>query len=387
MESPVDLAELEKLVATSLGLTTTIVTTGSVGIEGLHAFALEHSINDQPYWLVHTYGLRNFDPIQNHLIAIYTRSQGAWQVVTQLDLTAGGDAANSVLAPDFLGPQGSVTQVAIEPTNLWIQVQGGVGAHSGVYGLLRFDGVALTAEVTGFSSSPGASKVQDLNGDGLLEVLLDASEYYVFCYACGVVRPHYEIRRWDGSQMIQVELVNLADDTPAGLRELNATLVGLAQAGLWKDALAEIDAHATLPTDNETFAWNLYYIRLNGEARRDALVNSSYPLVSHLFYGDFAAALELLREIGADGIFIPDSSLIIGTTAEGWEPTLADWIIGVTDPVLSQQPQLAAAHFLRGWANYLRTQEESAALPDVQKAAELAPDELLFTKSVEFLGG
>jgi hypothetical protein len=387
MESPVDLAELEKLVATSLGLTTTIVTTGSVGIEGLHAFTLDHSMNNQPYWLVHTYGLRNFDPIQTHVIALYTRKQGAWQVVAQIDLADSGDAAHPTLAPDFLAQEGSVTQVAIEPTNVWVQVQGGVGAHSGVYGLLRFDGAALTAEVTGFSSSPGASKVQDLNGDGALEVLLDASEYYVFCYACGVVSPQYEIRRWDGSQLIPVTLTHLAADAPAALRQLNATLISLAQAGLWKDALAEIDSQTTLSRDNETFAWNLHYIRLNAEARRDAVANSSYPLISQLFYGDFAAALELLRETGADGIFIPDSPLIMGTTAEGWESTLADWIIGVTDPVLSQQPQLAAAYFLRGWANYLRTQEESAALPDVQKAAELAPDELLFTKSVEFLGG
>ena len=92
-----------------------------------------------------------------------------------------------------------------------------------------------------------------------------------------------------------------------------------------------------------------------------------------------------MRTVGADGLFIPTTELVMGTVAESWEPTLADWIVKTVDPALALQPDLAAAYFLRGWAAYIREHTEAAAVPDVQKAAELAPDDELYNKSLQFL--
>jgi tetratricopeptide (TPR) repeat protein len=381
----IDLAELEALMATSLGITGT--PTATMGIEGVRAFTLTNPIDDGRYWAAYTYGLRNFDPLQSHVVTVYTRQAGRWQELARavLDELANPEAGTS--APDYVG-DGSVTQAAIEPAHLWLQVQGGVGAHGGVYTLFSFDGAALQLQTAGASASPGANRLADLNGDGVLEVLLDATDYYVFCYACGVRRVDYTVMRWDGTQMIALELTPLAESAPAELRALNDQLLQLAQAGLWKDVLATLDATEPLPRDDETLIWNVAYLRLIGTERQaEAQESTAYPILTHIFYGDFDAAVDILRDAGADAIFIPASPLTQGTVAEGWETVLADWVINAVDPALALQPELAAAYFLRGWATYLKTGSEPAALTDVQRAAELAPDEILYTKSVDFLGG
>jgi hypothetical protein len=382
------LTDLAALVATSLGITGSSTSTATMGIEGVVATALQNPLDQTPYWLVHTYGLRNFETTQSHLIAIYTRQGEHWQKIASLALEGGGDPSDPAIAPDYLDKDG-VTQVQIEPGHIWIQVEGGAGAHSGVYGLFSFDGATLMPQIAAFSSSPGVGKLEDLNGDGTQEVILDATDYYVFCYACGVRNVQYAIERWDGAQMAPVTITALSEAAPADLRALNDEIVQLAQAGLWKDALAALEANAPLPTDDENFIWNTIYIRYNAEAKRAATEdeNMAYPLLEWLFYGDFDAAVEIMREAGADAIFIPDSPLVIGTVAEGWEEALADWISGAVEPALALKPELAAAHFLRGWATYLKTRDEAAALPEVQAAATLAPDDVLFTKSVDFLGG
>ena len=244
----------------------------------------------------------------------------------------------------------------------------------------------MKEEVSSFSSSPGIGRSEDLNNDGLSEVLLDASDPYVFCYACGVRLVNWAIERWDGTQMISVTLSALSDNAPAEVSAFNQALLDLAQAGLWKDVLATLDVAGTFSYTEPALEWNLIYARLNAEARRDAAANQvAYPLLSHLFYGDYEAVMDLLRGAGADGLFTEQSPLVVGTPAEGWEPTLADWIVNTVDPALALKPDLAAAYFLRGWAAYLRAYDTAAALPDVQKAAELAPDEALFSQSVELL--
>jgi len=342
------------------------------------------SAADQAFWVAHTLGIRNFDPVQNHVIAIYTPDGDGWQEVTRVELVMEDDPADPGVSPDYLG-EGGVTQVQVEPDHFWIQVEGGAGAHSGVYGLYRFDGATLTEEISGFAASPGVGRVEDLNNDGIAEVLLNASDPYVFCYACGVRLVQWQINRWDATQMISVTFETLSDSAPTDVNAFNDKLIALAQAGLWQDALATLEEAGIFSYTEAALQWNLIYVRVNGEARRAATTDSAYPLLTYLFYGDYEAAIEILRTVGADGLFIPETELIVGTAAEGWVPTLADWIDQTVNPALAYNPDLAAAYFLRGWGAYVRDFDTSAAVADVQKAAELAPDEELYTKSLEFL--
>lgn len=374
--------QAEALLYESLQLTEP--TTNSIGIEGTYAFSLT-TTTDQDLWLAHTVGIRNFDPLQNHVMAIYVHNDEDWQEVARVELAMGDNAEEPGVSPDYLG-EGSVTQVPIEPEHLWIQVEGGAGAHSGVYGLFSFDGTTFTEQISGFSPSPGVGRIEDLNNDGTAEVLLDQSDPYVFCYACGVRLVQWGIDRWDGTQMISVTLETLSDSAPADVRDFNQSLIALAQAGLWQDALAILDEAAVFSYTEPALQWNLIYVRVNGEAHREAAANNpAYPLLTHLFYGDYEAVLDILRNVGADGLFIPDSDLVVGTVAEGWEPTLADWITQTVNPAIELQPELAPAYFLRGWAAYLRDHNAADAVADVKMAADLAPDEELYTKSLEFL--
>lgn len=374
--------QVEGLLYDSLKLTKPA--TDSIGIEGVYAFQLE-TATEQELWLAHTVGIRNFDPLQNHVLAIYEKAGESWQEVARVELAMRDTPEDPGVSPDYLG-EGTVTQVQVEPEHLWVQVEGGAGAHSGVYGLFSFDGRAFTEEVSSFSSSPGVGRIEDLNNDGVAEVLLDASDPYVFCYACGVRLVQWAIERWDGTQMISVTLAALSADAPAEVATFNQELLDLAQAGLWKEVLIKLDEAAALSYTEPALAWNLIYARLNGEARQAATANEpAYPLLAQLFYGDYDAVLEILRGVGADALFIPESPLIVGTPAESWEPTLADWIDQTVAPAIEHNPDLATAYFLRGWGAYLREHDTAAAVADVQKAAELAPDEELFTKSVEFL--
>ncbi len=365
-------------------LTVSVPVTSGVGIEGAVAFPLT-TTNDAVLWLAHTIGIRSFDPEQQHLMAIYALEGEGWTEVARSEFTMGNDPDQLGASPDYLG-EGGVTQVQIEPEHSWIQVEGGAGAHSGVYGLYSFDGATLTQQLDGFSSSPGVGRVADLNNDGFNEVLLDATDYYVFCYACGVRAILSNIWYWDGAQMTQVELQPLTDDAPAAVSAFNQQLIALAQAGLWQDAQALLDEAAVFSYTEPALQWNLTYVRVNAEARQaDAAGESAYPLLSKVFYGDYAGAVDLLREVGADGLFIPETELILGTVAESWPSEVADRLTSNATAALAVQPELAAAYFVRGWGEYVRNFDEAAAVADVQQAATLAPDEELYSKSVEFL--
>ncbi len=344
--------------------------------EGLQAQQLD---SDAPLWVVFSYGLRNYDldPVPGHFIAIYTPEGAGWREVARLELVSDD---RDVLMPDYLA-EGGVTQVDIEPSRVWLAVHGGAGAHSGTYQLLSFDGSALQVELSHFSPSPGMAGVMDVNGDGANDVVLDASDPYVFCYACGVRKIMYQVYEWNAAaqELQPVELRMMAEEHPA--RAANDRAVELAHAGLWKDAMAKIaeaqEAAADAP-ESPILAWNHALIKMHADAMANAAPDSGYPLLSHIFYGDYAAALELLRPYGAEELFSTTSPLITGTVAMGWEPTLTDYVIKSTNAALEVKPDLAAAYFLRGWAEYLSNPSGTQAQADIAHAAELNPAEPLY---------
>ncbi|NIO70530.1 MAG: hypothetical protein GTN71_16255 [Anaerolineae bacterium] len=382
-------AELKGMIEASLPPIPTPDTSGFSpgGIVEVGALPLTVSSGSQPLWAAFSVGMHGFgDPPQNHFVAIYTRSDAGWQELTRLELGEGPDP--EALGPDYVF-EGSLRQVNVEPSRIWLQLEGGAGAHSGTYHLLSFDGQALKVEATNFTSSPGGNRLEDLNGDGVLEVLLDATDYYVFCYACGMRLVNFTVLRWDGSQMVEVPLTPLPESAPTDLRDLNNRAVELAQAGLWKDALPTIEQALALDAQDETVAWNAALIRLTAEARRPPYDYESigYPLLDRIFYGDYAAALDVMGDYRVEELFSQPSPLVVGTVAEGWEDALAQYIQDNATRALQVQPDLAAAWFLRGWATHLVNPGSTEALADIERAAELDPNEPLFTQSVAHLKG
>jgi hypothetical protein len=377
-------AELETFAALNLGLEPG--TTGN-GIAGVRAFKVENAPAGENLWLVYTYGLRDGEQDQNHLLVFYSQHERGWREVASVEL--------ATISPAEPGPDsiadGAVQQVEVEPTNVWVQVEGGIGAHSGVYALYRFDGRALRREVFGANTHPQIGQLDDLNGDGVPEVVLDISDYAVLCEECGVRYAQYNLFHWDGTRMAPVSLTPLAESAPAALREANGVAVTLAAAGLWQEATDAIEKGSTLNLEDPIFEWNAVYIQYNAQAKQpeiDSTELPSYPLLAHLFYGDYAAALDVMRRYVPADIFSLRTPLVVGTPAEGVAQQLANRILSSVEPVLRVRPNLAAAHYLRGWATYLRNGfADEAVLADLERAAQLDGDDPLFVDTLVFFGG
>ena len=278
--------------------------------EGVAVLPLAVPAGQPPLWAVYSVGMRNFDltPLPNHFVAIYTQADGDWRELARQEFSSDDQ---TVAAPDYVG-DGGLAQVQIEPSHVWLALEGGAGAHSGVFDLLDFDGQALHVQVNGFSSSPGVGSIKDVNGDGIPDVVLDASDYYVFCYACGVVDIGFQVFAWDqaNGRMLERQIEPmLMGQSGHPARDLTNEAVALAQAGLWQDAAAVIErakqaaANVQPPFTNDTVDWDYGLIKLHAGALADAAANSGYPLLSHVFYGDYAAAVDVIRPYRAAQIF------------------------------------------------------------------------------------
>ena len=356
---------------------------------GIAVLPLSAPADSPPLWTVYSTGMRNFDldPVPSHFLAIFTKNDDGWQELARIDLDA-PPAEDTLLVeplPDYIDPTG-VQQVAIEPSRVWLTVDGGAGAHSGVFQLLSFDGQTLKLELASSAASPGAGSIADVNADGQNDVVLNATDPYVFCYACGVRYPYFQVHTWLGDALAQVELSPLMmgqRGTPPD--EANSAAVTLAQAGLWHDALLKIDEAVALagdddpPTPAGSLRWNQALIRLNHDAHVQAVQDSAYPLLNQVFYGDYAAAVDLMRPYSVEQIFSADTPLVIGTAAEGWQAELSGYLLSSADAALAVQPELAPAYFMRAWAYYLADPASPLVGIDLAKAAELAPDDAFFT--------
>lgn len=367
--------DLAELVAASLKRPSTPRPGGiSSGIEGVEVVALEDSKVGKGLWLAYTYGMRSFDPLEEHFVAIYAKEGSGWRKVSSLSFDG----------PDYIDQSG-VRQVEVDSNRTWIEVVGGMGAHGGYFDLVSFDGKILQSEVASGFSSPGAGFLEDLDGDGALEVILSAGENYVFCYACSVRLILFDVLRWNGSSFSLVELERLSGAAPAEVRRLNNKAVDLARAGLWKDALYEIYEALDQETLDETVYWNAAIIRLHADARAEQAFEEIYPILDYMFFGDYDEAIAPFRELSAEQIFSKDTPLVKGTVAQGWEDSLTTWITGTTQLALEVKPDLAPAYFLRGWANYISNPGNPKALADIQKAAQLDPKDKLYSDSVAYL--
>ena len=374
------------LFVASLGYELLAADAPGPGVNGVAVIPVERAGNVPLAWIAHTVGLRDFMAPQNHTLALYEQvGPDTVAELARVELVDAGDG--SAFAPDYLG-EGTVQQVMIEPEGLWFTAEGGVGAHSGVFGLYRFAGGALTQQVVAFNSSPGVGVVTDVNNDGVGEVITSATEHYVFCYACGVRIPAWQLWRWNGEAMEEVTFAPLPGDPVGSLPDANAALLAFAGANLWLDADATIMQAMLLSSADPTgtFEWNVHLAQLQIDATRaeTELPEHPYPLLAQLFFGDYAAAVDLMRAWSAAEIFSADSSLIVETVASGWEETLANWLETYTTSALEVKPDLAEAYFLRAWANFLVGRAGEAAV-DATAASTLAPADPLFAEAAALL--
>lgn len=341
---------------------------------GIGVLPLEDTARSGMFWVAHTYGRANHESGQQHFVAFWKHTNAGWQELSRLEI----DSQQYIDAK-------SVRQVSVEPSRLWVEVQGIVGIHDSCYTLLSFDGKTPRIEVSHRHSSPEAGSVKDLDGDGQLEVILNLSDEYVFSYASGERFIDYKVLRWDGSGMAETTLRPLSDSAAAESRQLINRAVELAQAGLWKQAREMVEQAPAAAMEDPLATWDILLIRLHSEARAQQVSDGVYPLLDNIFYGDYSAALDIVRAYPPEQLFSQQNPLVNDTVARGWTRRLSTWVTTTTTAALEAEPDLAPAFFLRGWATYLIDPTDPQVLADIERAARLNTADPLYTQSVAYL--
>jgi hypothetical protein len=328
-------------------------------------------------FIAHTVGERSYETEERHFVALFRWNAPGWAELGRVFLDE----------PDFLviGSARPVVVDAAAPEYLWIEAQALVGAHGGCYYLFQSTGADLQRVAGGCNSSPGGSRLTDLNGDGRLEVVLDQANYYVFCYACGVVEYFAGVWAFDGGGWQEARLQSLPEGETGPAAQANQRAVTLAAAGLWQAAAAEISQAQAADPANPLIGWNAAFIRLHAAERNRLATESPYPLLAWVFAGEYGRALDSFRGLTTAEIFAADTPMIRGTAAEGWQATLRDYLVGSASGALQADPNLAAAYYLRAWAHYVMDPTNPQIILDLEKAVSLDPAEPLYSQALDFL--
>ncbi len=343
----------------------------SEGLTAVQVISLTGGAVDRPVWAVASAGVA--PPGAQHFVALFTYSAGSWQEVSRIMLDT----------PTHLDEH-SMAQVRIEPRRIWLEVRGRSGLIGPCcYDLLSFDGVTLRNELS-YQERYFEPAVEDVNADGIAEVVLTIQPYGG---ASEWPQRHAaKLFHWDGAQMVEVGLAPVPPSVPDDIRQTVEHAVKLAQAELWMEAVAALDA-TTGPAPSSAANWNAVLIRRNAAARAQALAQHGvrdFPdrFLYTLYYGDYPATLALLRRYTPAALFGPEPTV---TQEIEWPEGFTEAVTTSATLAVQARPDHAAAYFLRGWGAYLDDPRNPAALADIEHAAALAPDEQLFAESVAYL--
>jgi len=265
----------------------------------------------------------------------------------------------------------------------WVAVAGVVGAHSGTFELLRFDGITLTSVLWWFSPGPAAGTLEDLDGDGRPEVILDASDPYVFCYACGVTAAAEIVYRWVGPEPEAVNLVAVEGDPTTAA--LTAAAVAYVEADLWQAAQETIASAIGAAPGNTDISWLQIAIDRVAAARLAQAGADAQPLVTNVLAGEYDAAVDLMRPLDPAEVFDPFGPLLAGTAAEGWESLAGEYLADYATRALIVEPDLASAYIVRAVGRMLIDGNAWAvALIDIDDALDIAPGDAFYQALAEY---
>ena len=360
--------------------------TEEFGENELEARALDLGVadSDGAYWAVITNGLRPFyvnrngDPINFfHLVAVHRlNNDGSWSdEIDRIGIDTapyGTDVAELV---DLDGRAGG---------SAWIAIRDNTGAHAGTLDVIRFDG-GLETVLSHISSRPDAGEITDLDGDGLPEFVLNASNPFVFCYACAVEEYAVELYRWDGAALSRVALAVPAGLAPGAAADA-ARVVSLAQADLWREAAALAVRTASEAPDDDGLRWLSILVNQTAAARLGHAGSPGQPLLTNVLAGEYAAGLDLMRAHPPAEAFALDGPLIVGTAAETDITTMAVEMLDYSERALAQRPDDAAIHAVRALGLALASPDDlDQAREAAARAQELAPADEFLQQASAFL--
>lgn len=236
-------------------------------------------------------------------VRIYDASTG--QMLREVALAGGGALQD-----------GNAVQIAVadSPIGTLIEAHGAAGAHGISYDLLVWNGVELTVAASTFTDVPGnavapgrAGRLEDLDGDGIPEVIADRTDGYTFWYSSDMRRGDAEVMRWREYEFASVQLM-LDPSMPADAAGHSQAAISLAERGWLSAARDRATAAREADPVNETTLWNHLVLQVRAEAAAATAADSPLPWVGAAINGDWSGAVELLRNVGARGLVGHDAA-------------------------------------------------------------------------------
>ncbi len=311
-----------------------------------------------------------------HFVAVYEWAEDReWREVDRLEIDSAPQRTQvEVLTTGWEAPGGEASA--------WVAIRGGTGAHAGTLDVIGFDGKALRTALSAITQRQYLSEFPDLDGDGLLEVALNDSDPYVFCFACATELKQVALFRWTGAKLERVELRAPTDASSDQVERA----VALAKADLWREAAAAaVEASRALPERTDV-RWLSILINRTAVARLNYAGASGQPLLTQVFAGEYAAAAEMMRALEPAQAFALNGPLIAGTAAEQDLATMAVQVLDFTERALVMAPDRAEIHAVRALGLTLASPDDlGRARAALAEAAELAPDDAFLQASREFL--
>lgn len=355
----------------------------------VHVLPLGLAEGTGAYWSVVTDGPQPFKVDSRgeainffHFAAVYERIEGGeWREVDRLEIESAPQRTHvEVLTTGWKAPGGE--------TSAWIAVRGGTGAHAGTLDVVRFDGQLLRTALSWTSPRPSAGEIVDLDGDGLLEVVLDESNPYIFCYACATELKQEGLYRWIDAGLGRVELRAPPGESRNGAGEEVQRIVSLVEADLWREAAAGATALSEQSPLSEGTRWFSILTNRIAAARLAHAGSPGQPLLTQVFAGEYAAAVDLMRALEPAQAFALDGPLIAGTAAEEDLPTMAVHLLDFTARALAEAPGRADIYAVRALGLALASPDDlSEAVSTLADAIALAPDDAFLQASRDFLQG
>jgi hypothetical protein len=311
---------------------------------------------DGPYFASLTMGMTSMEDMQEgytsyHPLSIYQKTSSGITKISEYDFKDGQHIYGFNLIPTYAEGKAFLT------------VEGVVGAHSSFGQVFSFDGTTLTLELTTNSdASGGALTMVDVNGDGTLDAVGDATDYYVFCYACGVKSGAEEVSAWDGNAFVRKQPMPSDDAT------IQAAVTA-AEAGRWNIVAATLTDGVTPTNDADT--WTVALLK-RIVALRAPTADDLSPFMSALLYGDYDAAVGVLKRYQPKALVDTLNPAFPSDLATFGE-LVVDNVVRLTSTALTQDKTLTSAQFLRGWAQTLLDSKNVAGLADLDAVATADP--------------
>jgi len=304
-----------------------------------------------------------------HFVALYRRDADATWSETLYQLTLETAPQRTEVEVYDTGPRR-----AKGPAPL-IAIRGGTGAHAGTLDVVLVEGELLRTGISHVSARPGAGDIADLDGDGVVELIVNSSNPYVFCYACSVEEKGELVYRWDGLDYAEVPL-EAPEGLESNLAEAADRVVRLAGANLWRDAaLLAVETSQREP-DHEGLRLLSIVVNRNAALRLGYAGSPGQPLLTHVFAGEYGAAFALMAALRPEEAFALDGPLIRGTAAEGDLESMVAFLLFYADETLKVRNDDPAIHAVRALGQVLASPDDLArARSSIARALRLAPDD------------